>query len=90
MKKEIFQGKVEIFPDGWFYVKVPTENSNLYLNSTKRGNVSISAKIGSSEWSTLLWGFGDDTFFITVPAKIRKKEKILNGDLVEIQFKLRK
>ena len=89
MKEESFQGKVEVFPDGWFYVKVPKRSSNPYNALRKNGNVSIGAKINSSEWPTLLWGFGDDTFFITLPARVRKKEKISAGDQIKVQFTLR-
>jgi len=89
MKSESFTGKVEVFPDGWVYIRVPTANSNPYLEYRKIGNVPIIAKTGNSEWSTLLWAFGDGMFFITLPAKIRTKQKISAGDNITVQFKLR-
>ena len=89
MKEELFKGKVKIFPDGWYYVEVPTKNSNKYVAYTKRGNIAINAIVGNSVWPTLLWGFGDNTFFITIPAKVRKKENINENDQIKIKFGLR-
>ena len=86
---EKFKGEVEVFPDGWVYLKVPTINSDPYLSHAKIGNIKIKAKTGSSYWNTLLWAFGDKTYFITIPAKVRKKEKIEIGKVIEVEFELR-
>lgn len=89
MNKETFTGKVEIFPDGWFFVRVPTKKSDPFLEFREIGNVKITAAINNSTWNTMLWAFGDSKFFITLPAKIRKKEKINEGDNVKVSFGLR-
>ena len=86
---EKFKNKVEVFPDGWVYLKVPPKNSDPYLKHAKIGNIAITAKTGDSSWNTLLWAFGDKKYFITLPKKIRGKEKIEPGDLIEVEFKLR-
>lgn len=89
MKSETFTGQVEVFPDGWVYVKVPPVHSAPYLKFAQIGNIKISAQINQSAWNTLLWAFGDGTFFITIPARVRQKEKIEVGNQVKISFSLR-
>lgn len=84
--KETFSGKIEVFPDGWFYVKVPTQNSQSYAKFAQTGNIKIKAQINDSTWNTLLWAFGNGTYFITLPVKIRKKEKIEEGNNIKISF----
>ncbi len=87
--KESFNAKVNVFPDGWFFVDVPTKNSDPYQDQAKRGNIAITASVNESKWKTLLWGYGNGKYFITLPAKIRKKVDIKEGDQVSVQFKLR-
>lgn len=86
---EEFQGIVEVFPDGWFYIDVPKEKSDPYLHLVKHGNVVITAYVGETGWDTLLWGYGDEKFFITLSAKIRKAEHIDKGKTISVRFEPR-
>jgi hypothetical protein len=45
--------------------------------------------IGNSSWNTSLLPYGDNTHFIALPKKIRVKEKIFLGDIIEVKFDLR-
>ncbi len=89
MSQEYFEGIVDTFPDGWYFVNVPEKNSDKYKDLVKRGNVAIVAQIGDSKWDTLLWGYGDGKFFITLPAKVRKKESIDKGSQISVLFEPR-
>jgi hypothetical protein len=74
-----FTAKVELFErdKGWYYVSVPTEISKPLEHLADRGLIAITAKIGSSSWTTSLLPLGDGTHFIALPAKVRTKEKLL-------------
>lgn len=78
---EIFpvNGKVELFPQkgDWHFVRVPTTYTEMTRDLSERGLVAITIRLGSSTWKTSLLPMGDGTHFIALPAKIRKKERVL-------------
>ena len=87
-----FVAKIEQFemPGGWHYVPVPTELSTpLEFLAINFGFIAITAKVGSSSWSTSLLPKGDGTHFIALPAKVRAKEKLSYGAEIEISFEPR-
>ena len=76
----------------WHIVTVSEEDSRPYHEWPKNnfGFIAIEAKIGNTSWSTSLLPPGDKkTFWIAIPAKIRKAESIGVGDVVTIEFDLR-
>ena len=86
-----FTGKVELFEreKGWHYVSVPTELSKPLEYLADRGLIAVTAGVGNSTWPTSLLPMGDDTHFIALPAKVRKKEKLQLGDVFEMSFETR-
>ena len=74
---------------GWHYVSVPPELSMPYENLAERGLIAIVARVGSSSWETSMLPMGDGTHFIALPAKVRLKEKLSLGSMVEISFAIR-
>ena len=86
-----FIAKIELFEreKGWNYVSVPTDLSKPFEHLADRGLIAVTAKIGNSSWPTSLLPMGDGTYFIALPAKVRKKEKLLLGMAVEISFEIR-
>jgi hypothetical protein len=86
-----FIANIEMFERemGWHYVSVPTELSKPLETLADRGLIAVTAKIGNSSWPTSLLPMGDGTHFIALPAKVRKKEKLLLGMAVEISFETR-
>lgn len=85
------QGKVELFPQkgGWYFVRVPFEISAMLKEYAARGLIAIKSKVGQTEWNTSLLPMGDNTHFIALSAKVRKKESIKLNDIVKINFSLR-
>jgi len=86
-----FTAKIELFEKemGWHYVSVPTELSKPLEHHADRGLIAVTAKVGNSSWPTSLLPMGDGTHFIALPAKVRKKEKLSLGEMVEISFETR-
>ena len=86
-----FTANIELFERemGWHYVYVPNDLSKPLECLADRGLIAVTAKIGNSSWATSLLPMGDGTHFIALPAKVRKKEKLLLGMAVEISFETR-
>ena len=86
-----FTAKVELFEreKGWYYISVPTELSKPLEHLADRGLIAVTAKVGNSSWPTSMLPMGDGTHFIALPAKVRKKEKLLLGMAVEVSFETR-
>jgi len=77
---------------GWHYATVPEElviPLKLQNYTNQFGYIAITAKVKNSSWDTSIMPMGDDTNFIALPAKARKKEKLAMGDEVEISFETR-
>lgn len=75
---------------GWHYVLVPSKLSKPFEHLSERGLIAIMAKVGKSTWATSMLPMGDGTHFIALPAKVRNKENLLLGSMIEISFNLRK
>ena len=75
----------------WHYVCVPEKNSQPYEELRNNfGFIAVTAKIGKSSWPTSLLPSGDKkTYFIALPAKIRKAESIKAEDKVDLEFEPR-
>ncbi len=74
---------------GWHYVAVPSYASKPLEHLADRGLIAITAKIGNSSWPTSLLPMGDGSHFIALPAKVRSKEKVMLGNIIEVSFELR-
>jgi hypothetical protein len=94
MTEKIDNAKVIYEPEGGgfsYFVRVPKNISKPYepLRNTF-GFIAITAKIGSTSWPTSLLSAGDkESYFISVPAKIRKAESINAGDVIDLEFEPR-
>jgi len=87
-----FIAKIERFemPGGWHYVSVPIELSiPLEYLAIHFGYIAINAKVGNSNWPTSLLPKGDGTHFIALPAKVRVKENLSFGTMIELSFETR-
>ena len=89
--KNTFVANIELFEreNGWHYVSVPTDLSGTFEHLEDRGLIAITAKVGSSIWTTSLLPKGDGTHFIALPAKVREKEKLFRGMEIRISFETR-
>jgi hypothetical protein len=68
---------------------VPTDISKPLEHLADRGLIAVTAKIGKSSWPTSLLPMGDGTHFIPLPEKVRRKEKLLIGSIIEVSFEIR-
>ena len=86
-----FTAKVIMFErdKGWHYVSVPSDLSEPLERLADRGLIPVTATIGASSWPTSLLPMGDGTHFIPLPAKVRKKERLVLGTEVEVLFAIR-
>lgn len=75
---------------GWTIVPLPEALSkeirdNFKLLEEGWGRMRITAKIGNSEWQTSIWfDTKQGTYFLPLKAGIRKKEKIICGQEINI------
>lgn len=87
-----FDGIVWKYPGqtGWYFVSLPKDISVEIRNALKFeeegwGRLKVTVNIGSTEWQTSIWF---DTklgiYLLPIKAEIRKKEKIIPGDLINI------
>ena len=83
--------EVCLFPQagGWHYVVAPQEYTDELKPLAVRGLVAVEATVGSSSWQTSLLPMGDGSPFLALPAKVRQKEHIAIGDMIEVSFVVR-
>lgn len=83
-----FTAKVCIFlqDGGWHYVAVPQNYTDTLKLFANRGLVAVRATVGSSSWDTSLLPMGDGSQFLPLPAKVRRKEYFVIGDMIEASF----
>jgi hypothetical protein len=90
---EKFSGTVEIFDEcnmPWWFVRVPKRLSEPYEILADRGLIAITASVGENSWPTSLLPFGDKTYFVPLPAKVRKANNIGLNDKISVEFEIRK
>ncbi len=90
-KPYTFTAEVCLFPQagGWHYVVAPQEYTDELKPLAVRGLVAVEATVGSSSWQTSLLPMGDGSQFLALPAKVRQKEQITVGDVIEVSFVVR-
>ena len=90
-KPYTFTAEVRLFPQagGWHYVAAPQEYTDELKPFAERGLVAVEATVGSSSWQTSLLPMGDGSQFLALPAKVRQKEQITIGDVIEVSFVVR-
>jgi len=90
-KPYTFTAEVRLFPQagGWHYVAAPQEYTDELKPLAERGLVVVEATVGSSSWQTSLLPMGDGSQFLALPAKVRQKEQITIGDVIEMSFVVR-
>jgi len=83
-------GKIEKDDEkgAWHWLAVPSDLNELIKNLPQGhfGFVPITAKLSSSQWDTSFLPAGDGSYFLTIPAKVRKAQEISLGDTVTIEF----
>ena len=90
-KPYTFTAEVCLFPQagGWHYVAAPQEFTDVLKPLAVRCLVAVEATVGGSSWQTSLLPMGDGSQFLALPAKVRQKEQITIGDVIEVSFVVR-
>ncbi len=78
-------------PAAWFFVSSSKEEDELIRTHQKatRGwrSVPVEVTVGTSTWQTSFFPVKDGSYLLPIKAPVRKKEGILEGDLLEISVK---
>lgn len=93
MNKYVIHGKVKRFPGqyGWHYVQLNKELSGdlrPLINSRWPALLNSSFKINSTVWKSSIMPIKNGPLFIALPAKVRKKEDIVEGQKITVQFEI--
>ena len=79
-------------PAPWFFVRIPEAQSDVIKDISNQvtygwGVIPVTARIGDTEWTTSLFP-KDGLYLLPVKARIRKAEKLEEGDMVSAQLKI--
>lgn len=75
---------------GWHFVNVDKNLSKEIRDKYPKGFVKINAKIGETTWDTSLFPHKQSgSYLLSVKSIVRKKEDILEGDEVIINFRIK-
>ncbi|MGG5332555.1 DUF1905 domain-containing protein [Enterococcus sp. AZ163] len=75
---------------GWTMVSLPKDLAEAIRNDFKDreegwGRMKITAEIGNSLWQTAIWfDTKQDTYLLPLKAAIRKKEKIIENQIINV------
>ena len=80
----------------WYFITLPEDKSEEIKffsghNSVRRGwgAVRVQATIGKTTWQTSIFPYSQSkAYILPVKAEVRKKEKILVDNVVEVQLKI--
>ncbi len=91
-----FKAKLWLWPGvgGWHFVNVPDKISKEIRDKYGKGMIKILCQARKTKWNTSLFpykntkgGFG---YLISVKKPIRKKDEIIEGDILNMSFILTK
>ena len=93
MKNKKFKIKAEVWrwpgDGGWHFITLEKSLSKKIKKSYPKGFIKIEAKIGKTSWNTSLFPHKQsESYLLSVKASVRKKEDILEEDMVRIVFEI--
>ncbi len=80
-------------PAPWYYFELP-ENESSYIRREFRhlhrgwGSIPVTAQINDTTWKTSIFWEKKGQYLLFVKKDIRTREKITNGDIVDIKIEL--
>jgi hypothetical protein len=90
-----FNGKIWYWkgPAPWFFVTVPADESDILkdisgLVTYGWGVIPVHARINNTEWQTSLFP-KDGRYLVPIKARVRKAERLEEGDNVTVQLQVR-
>ncbi|EKD87045.1 MAG: hypothetical protein ACD_37C00065G0005 [uncultured bacterium] len=88
-----FKAKIWIYegPTPWYMITVPLNVSTIIKKRFGHlhrgwGSIPVIVGIGESSWKTSIFWEKKGTYLLPIKKQIRVKEKITNGDIVEISL----
>jgi dihydrofolate reductase len=81
----------------WHFITLPEDkseeikffNENLHGKTRGWGAVRVQVIVGKSTWETSIFPYAKSkAYILPIKAEVRKKEKILAGDVVEVTLKI--
>lgn len=73
----------------WYFINLDTALSEKIRGSRGKGMIKISVQIGKSSWNTsLLYHTEAQTYLIAIKKLIRRKEQLIEGSEVKVNFTL--
>ena len=90
-----FEGKLwkwQSTATAWYFLTLPKDKSaeiKFFSNPLRKGfgSVKVTARIGDTEWNTSIFpSTAAEAYLLPVKAAIRKKNKIGDGDKVEVEI----
>ncbi len=87
-----FKTRVWLWPGdaGWHFVSLPKDFSKDIRKIYPKGFVKVLASVGKTSWDTSLFPYKkEEIYLLSIKKSVRGKEKILNGDTINIAFKIK-
>ncbi|MEQ1488559.1 MAG: DUF1905 domain-containing protein [Methylotenera sp.] len=81
----------------WHFITLPEDkseeikffNENLHGKTRGWGAVRVQVTVGKTIWETSIFPYAKSkAYILPIKAEVRKKEKILAGDVVEVTLKI--
>lgn len=84
-------GEVERLPGvgGWHVVRLPADRADRWRHATRRGFVPVTVRLADTTWDSSLMPMGDGTLCVAVPAHVRRREDVEDGDRVTVRYRVR-
>jgi len=91
-------GRAREAPGAWYFVKVPKKQSAEIKERFRRGkgvprgfgSIRVSVTVGGTTWHTSIFPDSKSgTYVLPIKAAVRKKEKIKNGDTIQLSLLVR-
>jgi hypothetical protein len=74
---------------GWHFINVDKKISTEIRKVYKKGFVKVVATVGKTTWNTSLFPHKEsDSYLIAIKQSVRKKESLLEGDIIKVSFVL--
>ncbi len=86
------RGVVKVFPiaSPWYYVVIPEKLYKGFPKVRAFGMMPVVATVGKTSWKTALLPLGkyggESQYFVALKASVRRKEGIVEGDIISISF----
>jgi len=74
---------------GWHFVNLDKVMSSKIRKLFPKGFVKIKARLGQTDWNTSLFPHTETSvYLLAIKKSVRKKEELMEGDIVKVRFTL--